>query len=248
MEYFDLFVVGAGGTGSYFLKEVSRFIMGNERVRQHINEMVICDGDIVEEKNLARQNFQKEDIGRNKANVMADVLNDVFQTQWRSIPNYLTSVDTLKEVLNNDAEVYPDKRCGANAIPVIVGCVDNHAARLLCESFFESATSCIYLDSANEFEDGEAVFAYKLNGKVIAPCRSSYFPDIKKGDLRNVTEMSCEELNSVSPQHIFTNMAASLQLLTEFSNLFDNNPSPGVVFFNPHKHYAEMMRKEAKEG
>ena len=67
-------VIGAGGTGSYFLKEFCRFAQG----RKDISEVIIYDGDTVEEKNLSRQCFTVEDVGRNKALVMAEILNAAF--------------------------------------------------------------------------------------------------------------------------------------------------------------------------
>ena len=69
-EHFSILVVGSGGTGTYFLKEISRFLSGNTAAANMISKMVICDGDIVEEKNLSRQCFSTEDIGRKKAVVM----------------------------------------------------------------------------------------------------------------------------------------------------------------------------------
>ena len=72
----SLIVVGAGGTGTYFLKEVSRYLAAADR--EKIARMLIVDGDTVERKNLSRQAFTSDDIGRNKAEVMAEVLNECF--------------------------------------------------------------------------------------------------------------------------------------------------------------------------
>ena len=49
-------IVGAGGTGTYFLKEFSRFIAGTSYEKQIVG-MYILDGDNVEKKNLTRQCF-----------------------------------------------------------------------------------------------------------------------------------------------------------------------------------------------
>ena len=63
-----IIVLGAGGTGGYLIPHLYRiaFANGNRSYR-----IIICDGDIVERKNLIRQNFIEQDIGRNKASVLA---------------------------------------------------------------------------------------------------------------------------------------------------------------------------------
>lgn len=227
---YDLLVLGAGGTGTYFLKEFSRYIAGNKSALKQIREMVIMDGDRVEEKNLVRQCFYPEDIGREKAVVMAGVLNDAFELSWQAYPQYLLDTDMLNKLLPTSH----DKPANTGIIvPIIISCVDNHAARLVVEKFFDEAENCIVFDSANEFENGETVFSYKMQGKVLSPCRSAYFPDMKKGDLRNVTEVSCEELNQAAPQHIFTNMAAGLVLCSAAADLLEGNARTGWCSFNP---------------
>lgn len=228
---FSLLVVGSGGTGTYFLKEISRFLSRNETAAYMISDMVICDGDIVEEKNLSRQCFSVEDIGRKKASVMAEVLNLSFNLHWSAYPYFLSDMSVLENFFN----VY------SSSIPVIIGCVYNHGARILMEKFFSTRKDCIYFDAANEFSNGEVVFAYKAEGIVLAPCRSYYFPDILRGDTRNVIDISCEELNQVKPQHILANMAAGMQLLSGFINLLNGKMMPGVAYFNPFDMYTEFV-------
>ena len=217
MKNYNLIVVGAGGTGTYFLKEIFRFL-SNNRKRKSIGEIYIFDGDTVEQKNLSRQCFMEEDIGRNKASVMAEILSGTYDVPAVAFPTYLTSLEQL------------DKIKGSN--PLVVSCVDNHGCRILLEKFFAKEKNIVYFDSANEYATGEVVFAYKKDGKCFGPTRSFYFPDILKGDTRNVTELSCEELNNVAPQHIFTNMLAGNQLCSAVSNLLDEKVTPGFTMFN----------------
>ena len=212
----DVCIIGAGGTGSYFLKEVSRYIAGlPKEKKKRIRNMYIIDGDYVEKKNLNRQAFMTEDIGRKKAAVMTEVLNEAFGLEYKCIDRYLENLDDFPALSDKKEYSYHN-------IPVLIGCVDNHACRLLCEEFFNKAENCIYFDSANEFVDGECIFSAKIDGEVKAPTRSYYFPNMLQGDLRKVTELSCEEMNASSPQHIFTNMYASLQLLSAFMHLIEN--------------------------
>ena len=61
-------MIGAGGTGGHIAPHLYRLLYALERPVQ----FVVCDGDIVEEKNLVRQNFTKADLGLNKARVVAE--------------------------------------------------------------------------------------------------------------------------------------------------------------------------------
>lgn len=210
---FNIIVIGSGGTGTYFLKEFSRYLSGNRKVLKIIQSLTIIDGDVVEKKNLGRQAFAPEDIGNYKASVMASILNDAFDlddTQWCGFPVYLTKTEQFSDFIKMKS-----------SIPVIIGCVDNHACRLVCEKYFKSCSNCIYYDSANEFSSGEIVFAPKFNRHRLSPLRSEIFPEIKKGDLRNVEEMSCTELNEAAPQHIAVNMNAGMYLLSAVTTLFE---------------------------
>ena len=236
---FNIYVLGAGGTGTYFIKEFSRYIasLKNPPVA---DRMFVMDGDTVEKKNLDRQAFLPEDVGFKKSSVIADVINHTLfedgNMEWVSVPSYLTDLSQLSIIPTSTMEAtaeWFERRNHCLNIPFIFSCVDNHAARLLLEEYFNSQVNCILFDSANEFDNGECVFAAKMGGKVIAPVRSHYFPDIKTGDLRPVTEMSCTELNTVAPQHIFTNMYAALQLLTQAAKLIeDGSFSGGYSSFN----------------
>lgn len=213
MRYHLLFV-GTGGTGTYVLKEFSRYLFKNEEVLSKIAGMYLVDGDVVEEKNLTRQSFAEEDIGYNKATVMAEVLNDAFGLKYEAYAKYIINqrevADIVGSVLSKD-------------VVVIVSCVDNHGARLVLEKYFmnEKTLNCVYIDTANEYEEGECVVAIKATGKVVAPPRTHYFPNILEGDVRNVVEMSCEELNVSSPQHILTNMTSALHVLANLVQLLE---------------------------
>lgn len=220
-----LIVVGAGGTGSFFLEEAGRLLCHHRR-KGDIYDMHIFDGDEVAVKNLERQCFLDEDIGRNKAAVLSEVLNEAFNLKFVAHNCYITEMEQLK--------VW-DKRI-KSIIPVIVSCVDNHACRLVIEELYNEVDSIIVFDAANEYETGEVVFSYKRDGKVYSPCRSHFFPDILKGELKKVTDMSCEEMNAVTPQHMLTNRNAASHLCTALANLLEGRTTPGFTMFNPFRY------------
>ena len=220
MDTFNIVVVGAGGTGSYFLKEFSRYLCGNEKALCRIESLAIIDGDRVEEKNISRQAFMAQDIGLPKAVVMASALNEAFGLNWSGYDRYLLDVSMMERLMNG------------YSVPVIIGCVDNHACRLVCEKFFQEKECCIYFDAASEFSSGEVVYSVKQYDKA-SPLRSEIFPEIKKGDLRNVEEMSCTELNAVAPQHICANMNAGFHLLSGMTTLLETGKvNAGMAVFD----------------
>ena len=61
-------MLGAGGIGGYVAPYLFRLLHMLDRPAC----FVICDGDIVELKNLDRQNFVQADLGENKARILAE--------------------------------------------------------------------------------------------------------------------------------------------------------------------------------
>lgn len=76
-------MLGAGGTGGHIAPHLYRLLYALERPVRFI----ICDGDIVEEKNLVRQNFTPADLGENKAKVLAERYSSVFGMETEYVPS-----------------------------------------------------------------------------------------------------------------------------------------------------------------
>ncbi len=229
---YTLICVGSGGTGTYFLKEFSRYLYGHSD-KKLFRAFYVIDADVVEEKNINRQAFQWEDVGRLKACVISDALYTAFDIPWTAKGFYLESMEQLEELCSNTT-------------PIIIGAVDNHAARVVMEDFFKSRKDIYYLDSANEFTSGEVVFAAKEKGHILSPVRSHYFPEIKKGNLEKRSEMSCEALNNVAPQHIATNMLAGNILMKELTNILQETPRYGMVCFDTESYDMQFIPYEKK--
>lgn len=239
-EKYDILVIGSGGTGTYFLKEFNHFLARNKEAQRLVNSLTIADGDVVEEKNLDRQCFMSEDIGRNKASIFAEILNDAmdaynvtgsFSVRWKAYSDYITSKETLERILDvrrQEYYSYSDKSICIR-IPLIIGCVDNDAARLMCEEFFRELDYCFYYDSGNDFSTGEVNFAHRFRGKTLSYEKSYSFKSMLSGDLRHVSELSCTELNETAPQHILANMTGASHLLRGVVALL-TNPKEKTLF------------------
>jgi len=102
-------IIGCGGIGSYFIRSLSELIKRDLSGFDRINVMGIdiIDYDKVEEKNLLYQNFDIEDLDRNKAEVLADRIG------YKAITE---KVEQAEQIVNYD---------------LIVICADNNKVRLL---------------------------------------------------------------------------------------------------------------------
>lgn len=98
-------VVGAGGTGGHLVPNLARLIsIKNNESKEHT--LTIMDNDIVEEKNLIRQNFTHNDINKNKAEVLATRYSRAYGLPINYVPSYLESPYELLEVLQNTIGKY----------------------------------------------------------------------------------------------------------------------------------------------
>ena len=85
-------MLGAGGTGGYVAPYLFRLLHMLDRPAR----FVICDGDIVELKNLDRQNFVPADLGENKARILAERYSTVLGMETEYVPNF---IETLPELM-----------------------------------------------------------------------------------------------------------------------------------------------------
>lgn len=115
-------VFGGAGIGSIIAECALRF--GFERI-------TIVDGDVVEESNLNRQNYCQKDIGRYKAEVLAErllAINPTADIQWH---NEMITQDNVEKIIGNsdyainaldfssDIPFVFDEVCKRKGIPVL---------------------------------------------------------------------------------------------------------------------------------
>ena len=171
-----IFIIGCGGTGSNYIKELARYLATNRNYMINA-DVILIDGDTVEEKNLERQSFTPEDLLMNKAEAMALAVSDMYNLTFSYVPEYIASKEHMLRIMRNtyERESYEEEE---TFVPIIIGCVDNHNCRKILHEIFEEYTDIIYIDAANEFSTGEVVVGIKNNQAVIAPDRAFYFPEV----------------------------------------------------------------------
>ena len=115
-------VLGAGGTGGYVIPHLYRLGYASE----HPTRILVCDGDVVEQKNLIRQNFVEQDIGRNKAQVLAERYAAAFGIECEYRPEFIETQEELYTLTEPDRVPYPMEPQRV----ILLGCVDNNKAAL----------------------------------------------------------------------------------------------------------------------
>ena len=158
--------LGAGGTGGHIASHLYRLLYALERPVRYI----ICDGDVVEEKNPVRQNFTPSDLGENKARVLAERYSTVFGMETEYIPDFIEDEDRLKKLLI-PKRWYVSTRNAKDITEMIIllGAVDNNKSRQLCHRVFSQAKELIYIDSGNGEYTGQVVCGVRRGGKTYFP-------------------------------------------------------------------------------
>lgn len=111
------FLIGAGGTGSFAAMNLARLMFELQRSGKAA-EMTVIDADTVENGNIPRSNFCNAEIGKFKAQTLAERIAlawglEVFYTN---------------ENLEYEKHIKPHGT-GFGDLTILVGCVDNHHAR-----------------------------------------------------------------------------------------------------------------------
>jgi len=174
-----LVIVGCGGTGSFLAEAVCRLLIGRDA------DLFLVDLDRVEPHNVGRQAFDPGDVGRFKAQVLAERLAQRF---GRTI-GY--------SVLPYDRDLHAcvfDTRARLN---LVIGCVDNAAARraigATLEQVHHRASPVWWLDCGNARNSGQvllgnAVRREDLRGAFLphlGQCSALPAPSLRRPDLLN---------------------------------------------------------------
>lgn len=112
-----LFLIGAGGTGSFAAMNLARIMFELGRIGKTV-EMTVIDPDVVESGNIPRSNFCAAEIGRFKAQTLAERITLAWGLE----------VSYANEKLKYEKHI-KSGRSGFKELTILVGCVDNHLAR-----------------------------------------------------------------------------------------------------------------------
>jgi PRTRC genetic system ThiF family protein len=226
-------VIGAGGNGAYLIRDFIRQVkIQNDRLREDRkteHSVTIIDADDIEDKNLLRQNFIRSDVGKNKAEVMAQRYGAAFGTEISFVSEYIQSADHLVKISQNKL-----------GTPVFMGAVDNNATRKLIWEAWKRITGAFWIDAGNEEYGGQVVCGFNHPHPASAaheakvtpqqfyiPCVVDIYPEIAEGTDKLPTELSCAERAVSAPQNIFTNLTAANLMMGFANNILTGNSDLG---------------------
>lgn len=209
----NIHVIGAGGTGGYAIENIARLFAGDENK----HSIHIHDGDVIEPKNLKRQNFTFEEIDNNKANALVERLNNTIHQAPEMIAHdaYITSAEELMismiSTLDTDTETL-----------IVLMALDNVATRrtvneAVMEHLPQAGIPAIVIDSGNDDVGGQVVlyanasirYKHPIKGDSsgMLPTMLQLYPEIDKiEDTNPGIEMSCEDNAESQPQSMMCNV------------------------------------------
>jgi hypothetical protein len=225
----SIYLIGTGGTGGFAFTNLARLLAGANV------PISIFDGDIVEPKNLKRQQFGKADIDSPKAQALAD---------WASytildcppigvINDYVTDSD---ELLAGICLSTPD-----DAVPLIISAVDNVATRKLINQALEDLPEYIAIDSGNHDQGGQVVLTTNLEvvesqgfetpKQVKLANMLQVYPEIANIDDKNPgLEQSCDDVVESEPQAMMANSRNGDIIANLVMSILGNKSIAGNVF------------------
>ena len=225
----SIYLIGTGGTGGFAFTNLTRLLAGANV------PISIFDGDIVEPKNLKRQQFGKADIDSPKAQALAD---------WASytildcppigvINDYVTDSD---ELLAGICLSTPD-----DAVPLIISAVDNVATRKLINQALEDLPEYIAIDSGNHDQGGQVVLTTNLEvvesqgfetpKQVKLANMLQVYPEIANIDDKNPgLEQSCDDVVESEPQAMMANSRNGDIIANLVMSILGNKSIAGNVF------------------
>jgi len=223
-----ILIVGVGGTGGYVIRDLVRYIYSLKEKGDPRNfQITLMDDDIVEQKNILRQNFIAADLGKYKAEVLANRYSSHFGLEIDADLNKFTYDSSVRDY------------------NIIVGCIDNNEARRSIYKRINDtfSTSYFWIDSGNEKRSGQVVlgeyynsnsFFGSKNFKWLNPSVVHLYPEILNSDQDSVeTEVSCAERAVEDAQNIFVNMTAANHVLNFLRQVIsDERLTVGAVEFN----------------
>ena len=220
-SHLHLWLVGCGGTGSYVAESLARLAYVFKQVGKNVN-ITFVDPDIVEGKNLGRQRFCQSELGLNKATTLALRYNLPWGLEISAIPDYFDP-KLVKSYWND--------------LVIIIGCVDNSAARRSLGKTLENNRHAEipriwYLDAGNNFDSGQILLGSHNSLEELTPHLDKFkktgimgalpspvlqcpnLIELRPEELGN-THLSCAELANLNAQSLTINQTIA-SIVTDY--------------------------------
>lgn len=219
--------VGAGGTGSFAVPAIARLIYELRQQQNKQVEMLIVDPDIVETGNIPRSNFCFAEVGRFKAQTLAERI----ATAW--------GIETSFSCENFDSEKHlKSSNSDYRSLTIIVGCVDNYLARREMHRALDEFRSygdqsrLWWIDGGNGKSSGQVLIGSTtkrlkpeqyFTGTSICralPAPTLHHPDLLEPEKAPVSsEESCPERVRLGDQGLNVNQRVAIEMAEMLSSM-----------------------------
>lgn len=207
-------VIGAGGTGGQLIPSLARLLTYHPNAN---STTFIADGDSFEDHNQERQICGPAQVGRNKAEVMAEFCRDIGLTSVCSVPRFINH-DAIRQVL------------GDACFPLVVSTVDNDATRAAIISVLEERTGdWLHVTTGNaDNSDGQFRISTSthwhgvINGQPVGLNPALLFDNIAHPQDTIPSQGSCALQAPSAPQLISANALSSVMALLVIQNVLDD--------------------------
>ena len=154
-------IYGCGGTGSRLVPLIAQFITSCKWVLDP--KITLIDGDVVEQKNLSRQNFIEDDVGQNKAVVLANRYSGAYGINIEAIPEFFSN-ETVIPGFTSGRDIL--HILGSDILHIL--CVDSVDSRKVIHhrilngyKVYSAPKSILLIDTGNGNDFGQVKF---MNG------------------------------------------------------------------------------------
>ncbi len=230
----EFWLVGAGGTGSFMAMNLARLVFELKTLGKAA-KIVIVDPDSIETGNIPRSNFCFAEVGQNKAETLAGRVSRAWGIEVGFVKEGFRPA--LLQSKNDDWTV---QSSNSNKLTILVGCVDNHLARLQMhealkfygERSYDSLGARVWwIDGGNGRDTGQVLIGNRLNEKEICesarkspiisllPAPSLQHPDLLRAGERKTPSQSqtneaitCAERIRLGEQSLNVNQRVAVEI------------------------------------
>ncbi len=267
-----IFIIGGGGTGSYAAFNIARLAFELERIGKTI-EITIIDSDIVESGNIPRSNFCAAEIGRFKAQTLAERISLAWGLE----------ISHVNEKFDYEKHIKPGGN-GFKELTILVGCVDNHLARREIHRALKESNrynsrdvpEMWWIDGGNGKSSGQVLIGSSIKKDkpenyftTLTICKKLPAPSVIHPELlenqelskgrEKVERLSCPELVRLGEQSLNINQRVAIEIaeiLTEllltndlrrFATYFDQTSGTSHSLYCTPEHIEKALKQAAGE-
>ena len=216
-SYYNIYVIGVGGTGSQLLPLLYQRFGSDESKSVSIT---LLDGDSVEKKNMKNQRFVTSEIGLPKALVLSRRYSTLYKKVKSSyVDTYLMSSQNLLALIDED--IASSTEGAKKTLTILIGCVDNNATREILDEVFGLTTHpVVYIDSGNGTDSrcGQSIIGVNTPMSYQKPVCALH-PEILDDKETIDKALSCQAVAGEAPQNIATNAMAAMVIFNVINNL-----------------------------